>query len=241
MTIRPVTFVSTLLLVGAGALPVCAQQLEKPPPGYTSPTIYRAGPSWLTAAAVVPTRLDLQWASVAGAGFYQIKRSSSAEPAEILVNEIPSEPPDPTGFYLDNLPPRSGSVKFSYKVLAVWVGTDGSRTYSEPSQIATVTALPPVAPANLKWQALPSQLQRRLKVTFSWDPAPGATGYYVFQIARPPTRPLPMIATTVKQNSFAVDNVIPGQGGTVCVVTVYEIANKDESVRSCVLVLTRTP
>ena len=49
-----------------------------------------------------------------------------------------------------------------------------------------------------------------------------------------------MVATTVKQNSFAVDNVSPGQGGTVCVVTVYEIANKDESVRSCVLVLTRS-
>ena len=219
---RPMTRVGPLLLLCAAAVPLRAQQLEKPPPGYTSPTIYRAGPSWLTAAAVVPTRLDLQWAAVAGAGFYQIKRSSSAEPSEIVLNEIPSEPRDPTGFYLDNLPPRSGSVKFSYKVLAVWVSSDGSRTYSEPSQTATATALPPVAPTNLTWQALPSQLQRKLKVTFTWDPAPSATGYYVVQIARPPTRPLPMVATTVKQNSFAVDNVSPGQGGTVCVVTVYE-------------------
>jgi hypothetical protein len=38
---------------------------------------------------------------------------------------------------------------------------------------------------------------------------------------------------------MTIDNVTPGQGGTVCVVAVYDQFYKDESARSCELVLTR--
>ena len=50
-----------------------------------------------------------------------------------------------------------------------------------------------------------------------------------------------MHTTTVSQTSLIIDNVVPGQGGTVCVVTVYEGILKDDTVRSCDLVVTRGP
>ena len=53
--------------------------------------------------------------------------------------------------------------------------------------------------------------------------------------------PLPMLTTAVRQPSLIIDNVVPGQGGTVCVVTVYEEFLKDDTVRSCDLVVTRGP
>jgi hypothetical protein len=81
----------------------------------------------------------------------------------------------------------------------------------------------------------------RLRLTFDWSPVALATGYQVFQIARPPTSPLPMPGTTVRQAQFIIDNVLPGQGGTVCVVTLYEELLKDDTVRSCVQVTTRAP
>jgi hypothetical protein len=79
----------------------------------------------------------------------------------------------------------------------------------------------------------------RLRVTFDWGSVPNATGYHVFQITRPPIPQLPMLATTVKQTSLVIDNVVPGQGGTVCVVTMYEGLLKDDTVRSCDLVVTK--
>jgi hypothetical protein len=230
--------VSTLVLFCAGGLPLRAQVLEKPPPGYTNPTIVPAGPSALVATAVIPARLDLQWATVAGARFYRIMRSSSLQPAETQINEINSEPPDPTAVYFDKLPERSGSVRFSYKVYAVFVNPDGSRIQSTPSPTATATALTPIAPPKLKSRVTLSQLMGRLRVTLDWGAVANATGYYLFQITRPGAPPLPMTPTTVKQTSMVIDNVAPGQGGTVCVVTVYELFYKDETARSCELVLT---
>jgi hypothetical protein len=50
-----------------------------------------------------------------------------------------------------------------------------------------------------------------------------------------------MLPTTVKQTSMVIDNVVPGQGGTVCVYTIYEGFLKDDTVRSCDLVVTRAP
>jgi hypothetical protein len=47
-----------------------------------------------------------------------------------------------------------------------------------------------------------------------------------------------MLETTVKQTSLVIDNVVPGQGGTVCVVTMYEGVLKDDTARSCDLVVT---
>lgn len=226
------------MLICAGGLPLLAQELEKPPPGYRSPTIIPAGPSQLVVTAVFPTRLDLQWLSVAGARYYRITRWSSLEPAEIPVIEVNSEPPDRTGVYFDKLPERSGGVTFSYKVHAVFVNPDGSRTVSTPSPTGSATALQPIAPPKLKSRVSVSQLQARLRVTLDWGAVPNATGYYVFQIARPGAPPLPMIPTTVKQTSMVIDNVVPGQGGTLCVVTVYDMFYKDETARSCELVLT---
>ena len=129
-------------------------------------------------------------------------------------------------------------MQFSYKVYAVFVNPDGSRTVSTPSPTASATALQPIAPPKLKSRVTLSQLQARLRVTLDWGAVPNATGYYVFQIARLGAPPLPMIPTTVKQTSMVIDNVVPGQGGTLCVVTVYDMFYKDETARSCELVLT---
>jgi hypothetical protein len=97
----------------------------------------------------------------------------------------------------------------------------------------------PLAPPKLKWRVTVSQLMGRLRVTLHWGSVDKATGYYVFQITRPPTPPLPMLATTVRPTSFVIDNVVPGQGGTVCVVSVYEEHLKDDTVRTCDLVVTK--
>jgi hypothetical protein len=215
-----------------------AQVLERPPAGYRTPTVYQAGPSWATATAAVPTRIDLKWAPVGNTFLYRIMRSSTSYPTEIVLNEGVQELGDKNFFYFDYLPSRSGSTTFSYKVYAVFVGTDGSRTLSAPSPTATATALPPVAPKNFKWRVAVSPIMGRLRVTLDWTPVANATGYDVFQIARPPTPQLPMLETKVKQTSLVIDNVVPGQGGTVCVVTMYEEFLKDDTVRSCDLVMT---
>jgi hypothetical protein len=221
-----------------GASPLCAQQiLERPPDGYRTPSIIPAGPTHLVVTAVIPARLDLQWLSVAGSRFYRITRSSNLEPAEKEIIEVNSEA-DRTGFYLDKLPERSGSVTFSYKVYAIFVNSDGSRTVSTPSPTGTATALSPVAPPKFKTKVTVSQLMGRLRVILEWGSVANATGYYVFQVTRSGVTPLPLVPTTVKQTTMTIDNVVPGQGGTLCVVTVYDLFYKDESARSCDLVLT---
>lgn len=242
----PLRLVPILMLMVGGASPLFAQEIERPQPGYRSPTIVPAGPSWFKATALVPTRLDLRWAAVANAGLYGILRSSTSDPTERLLLEIPAgtgdqDLTDNYYYYFDNLPSRSGGVTFSYKAYAVFPGTDGSRTISTPSPTFTVTALTPVAPPKLKSRVTVSQLMGRLRVTLDWGSVDKATGYQVFQISRPPTPPLPMLPTVVKQPSLVIDNVVPGQGGTVCVVTVYEEFLKDDTVRSCDLVTTRGP
>lgn len=238
---RSLGLLPTLLLI-LGAFPLFAQVLERPPTGYTSPTIYRPGPSWLTATAVVPMRLDLKWAAVADAKLYRLTRSSPSV-AETQLEEIwwNTADQDLAGkyyFHFDYLPERSGSTTFSYKVYAIFVGTDGSRTVSAASPTAAVTALPPLAPPKLKYRVSVSPLMGRLRVILDWGKVNGATGYHVFQIPRLGQPPLPMLETTVQQISFVIDNVEPGQGGTVCVYTIYEAFLKDTTVRSCVWVVT---
>ncbi len=240
-----VRWVPMLVLAVGGAAPLLAQ-LDRPPTGYRSPTPYVAGPAWLTATATVPTRLDLKWAMVANAGLYGITRSSNSDPTERLLLEIPAGTGDQDlagkyYYYFDALPSRSGGVTFSYKVHAVFLNADGSRTLSSPSPTSTVTAMTPLAPPKLKSRVTLSQLIGRLRVSLDWGAVNGATGYQVFQVSRPPMPPLPMQTTTVSQTSFTIDNVAPGQGGTVCVVTLYEGILKDDTVRSCDLVATKGP
>jgi len=236
--IRPVRWVPTLTLIVGAASPLLAQVIERPPATYRTPTVYLAGPSWVTATAAVPTRIDLKWAPVGDTFLYRIMRSSTSDPTEIVLNEGVQELGDKNFFYFDYLPARSGSTTFSYKVYAVFVGTDGSRTVSASSPTATATALPPVAPKNLKHRIAVSPIMGRLRVTVDWSPVANATGYHVFQITKLGLSPLPMLETTIKQSYLVIDNVVPGQGGTVCVVTMYEEFLKDDTVRSCDLVLT---
>jgi hypothetical protein len=236
--IRADTWGLMLVLMVGGASPLGAQQtLERPPDGYRTPTIIPAGPTHLVVTAAIPARLDLQWLSVAGSRYYRITRSSSLEPTEKEIIEVNSEA-DRTGFYFDKLPERSGSVTFSYKVYAIFVNSDGSRTVSTPSPTGTATALQPVAPPKFKTKVMVSQLMGRLRVILEWGSVANATGYYVFQVTRSGVTPLPLAPTTVKQTTMTIDNVVPGQGGTLCVVTVYDLFYKDESARSCDLVLT---
>jgi len=236
--IRPGRWVATLTLMVGGAFPLVAQVLKRPPASYRSPTVYQAGPSWVTATAVVPTRIDLKWAPVGTTFLYRITRSSASDPTEIVLNEGVQDLGDKNFFYFDYLPSRSGSTTFSYKVYAVFVGSDGARTVSGPSPTATVTALPVVAPPNLKYRIALSPIMGRLRVTLNWGPVAGASGYHVFQISRGLPL-LPMPEATVKQTFLVIDNVVPGQGSTVCVYAMYELSLKDDTVRSCVLVVTQ--
>lgn len=106
--IHPARWVPTLMLTVGGAFPLLAQGFEKPPTGYRSPTIYQAGPSWLTAAAAVPTRIDLKWAPVGSTMLYRIMHSSTSDPTEITLNEGVQDLGDKNFFYFDYLPSRSG-------------------------------------------------------------------------------------------------------------------------------------
>ena len=71
-----------------------------------------------------------------------------------------------------------------------------------------------------------------------WGTVAGATGYHVWQIPRLNQPPLPISEMTVKKTQLVIDNVVPGQGGTLCVITLYEGTLKDDTVRSCVWVAT---
>lgn len=234
--IRPILWLPTLVLALGAAVPLGAQ-IRTPPPTIQPPTT-RAGPAWVKAVALVPMRHDLQWAPVFGAGWYQLFRSSSLDGGEKLLEEIHENTADQDVankyyFHFDYLPERSGSVTFSYRVVAVFVGTDGSRTPSISSPTASVMAIQPIAPPRFKYRAGVSQLLGRLRVTFDWGSVANATGYHIFQIARLGQTPLPLTEGIVKSTSLTLDNVVPGQGGTVCVSSVYEGFLKDDTVRSC--------
>ena len=229
------------ILTLAGAVPLKAQIIRDPPPVVQPPAV-RAGPAWVKAAAVVPMRLDLQWAPVLGASWYQLFRSSTLDGGEKLLDQISelTAEQDVTQHYywhFDYLPQRSGSVTFSYRVVALFVGTDGSKTSSLSSPVASVQAMMPVAPPRLKYKVAMSPVMGRLRVTFDWGSVNLATGYHIFQIVTAGVPPLPLTDQVIPQTSLTIDNVLPGQGSTVCVTTVYEVALKDDTIRSCQLVI----
>jgi hypothetical protein len=240
--LRPAHWLTMPALVLGGALPLSAQIIRDPPPVIQPPSAGRPGPAWVKAVAVVPLRLDIQWAPVLGAWSYQLLRSSSLDGGEKLLEEIPENTADQDvtkGYYFhfDYLPERSGSVTFSYRVVALFKGTDGSKTPSLSSPIASVQAMQPLAPPKFRYRVAMSQLMGRLRVTFDWGSVPLATGYHVFQIVRTGVPPLPLVEGITKQTSLTIDNVVPGQGSTVCVTSVYEGFLKDDTVRSCELVI----
>ena len=201
----------------------------------------------MTATATVPLRIDLRWAEVADAVWYQVMRSSSSDPTERMIVEVPAgtgdrDIPGKYIYHWDYLPSRSGAVTFRYTAYAVFPARDGSKTLSVPSPTALVQALSPVAPPGLRSRVAVSPIMGRLRVALDWGAVNQATGYQIIQITRPPAPPLPMLPiTNVKQTSLVIDNVMPGQGGTVCVITLYEEFLKDDTVRSCDLILTRAP
>ena len=229
------------VLTLAGAIPLHAQIIRDPPPTIRPPAV-RPGPAWVKAVAVVPMRLDLQWAPVLGASAYQLFRSSTLDGGEKLLDTKPENTADQDiaqGYYwhFDYLPERSGSIAFSYRVVALFVGTDGSKTPSLSSPVATVQAMQPVAPPRFKYRVTVSQLMGRLRVTFDWGSVPLATGYHIFQIPRTGVPPLPLADEIITQTSRTIDGVMPGQGSTVCVTSVYEAFLKDDTIRSCQLVI----
>jgi hypothetical protein len=240
--LRPAHWLTMPALLLGVALPLSAQIIRDPPPVIQAPSAGRPGPAWVTAVAVVPMRLDLQWAPVLGAAWYQLFRSSSLDGGEKLldqISELTAEQDVTKGYYwhFDYLPERSGSVTFSYRVVALFVGTDGSKTPSLSSPVASVQAMQPVAPPKFRYRVAMSQLMGRLRVTFDWGSVPLATGYHIFQIPRTGLTPLPLAEGIIKQTSLTIDNVVPGQGSTVCVTSVYEAFLKDDTVRSCELVI----
>jgi hypothetical protein len=229
-----------VVLALGGALPLRAQVFDKPLP--TSPPVTpRAGPAWVKAVATVPTLITLQWAPVTAAAWYHILRSSSANPAEVLIQENASEQDLQNGyfFFFDFLPDRSGSVTFSYRVVAVFVGTDASQTLSISSPTATATALQPQAPPNFKFRLFLSPIMGRWRVVLNWNSVPGATGYHVWQTPKAGQPQLPLREGITQQTTLTIEGVVPGQGGLICLSTLYDsVPDPDDTVRSCVWVAT---
>ena len=174
-------------------------------------------------------------------------RSSTSDPTEKLLLEIPAgtgdqDLADKYYYYFDYLPPRSGGVTFSYRVYAVFLGTDGSRTLSAPNPTAAATALTPVAPPKLKSRVTVSQLMGRLRVTLDWGAVnerygvPGLPDHQARQhprcrckrrrSARPPSPSTTSFPARVARSASS---------------RVYEGFLKDDTVRSCDLVATRGP
>lgn len=235
---------STLGLALGPGPQLLAQINRDPPPVVQPPSAGRAGPAWVKAAAAAPMRLDLQWAPVVGGRWYQLFRSSILDGGEKLLEEIPDVTADQDvakGYYFhfDYLPERSGLVTFSYRVVAVFVGLDGSRVNSLSSPVASVVALQPAIPPNLRYRVGMSKLMGRLRLTFDWGAVPNATGYHIFQVPIAGTSPLPFTEGIIKETTLTVDGVMPGQGSTFCVVAAYEGFLKDDTRRAFVLVNTK--
>jgi hypothetical protein len=222
-----------LALALACASPLAAQ-LERPPIGSRTPTLILAGPSWLSAAGFIPTRLILKWRAVPNAAAYQIWRSSTYEPRRMIsegaVANFHSEMETGDLWTLDY--PVDMTSTYTYQVIAVFVDGAGTRTMSTPSPTASAKSPPYEAPTNFKYTVglIPNR-PGELAITFSWTPIPNAGGYVISLTGQRGTPSLP--STTVQKTPWTV--VMPPKGRyNACIVTQYYPGIMDPNVRTCI-------
>jgi hypothetical protein len=241
MTARNVSSIAWLapvILVLAGAAPLTAQTLERPPT--TTPTVYAAGPAWVTAAGYIPTRIMLKWKSVPNAWAYQVYRSSGIEMRHLVgeyqvANLAGNYEIDGSSYFGPDSPVDMTST-YTYDVRAVFVDANGSRTFSAGSPAATAKSPPFVAPSNFKYSAGLYATPGKFRLTFTWDPVPNAQQYDVlFQAMNGRTMSIPA-KTAIKATTLVIDDVPPHSQYNVCIITVYLPSIRDDNVRSCVAV-----
>lgn len=226
-----------ILVIAAGA-PLRSQTLERPL--RTTPTVYAAGPAWVTAGGYIPTRIMLKWKSVDNAWAYQVYRSSGIE-ARHLVGEYQVanlsgnyEMEGSSYFGVDW--PVDMTSTYTYDVRAVFVDAAGSRTFSAGSPAATAKSPPYVAPSNFKYTAGLYATPGKFRITFTWDPVLNAQQYDVlFQAMNGRTMSIPA-RTGIKATTLVIDDVPPHSYYNVCIITVYLPSIRDDSVRSCIAV-----
>ena len=226
-----------LLVLALGYSAPLAAQLEKPPPGYTNPTIIPAGPSYLSAAGYIPTRLMLRWRAVPNAVFYRIHRASTYEPRRLLgewsVSSMTAnkQVEMETGDFWAIDHPVDMTSTYTYDVQAVFVDAAGSRTMSTLSPPASAKSPPYVAPTNFKYTVgLNPNRPGQLAVTFSWTPVPNAGAYVISFTGQKGTPSLP--STTVRATPWTVE-MSPKGRYNACIVTEYYPGIRDDNVRSC--------
>jgi hypothetical protein len=223
----------------AGSERLTAQTLERT--FRTTPTVVIAGPSWLSAAGYIPTKIMLKWKAVPKAVAYRVFRSSSLE-ARHLLGEWPLS--NLAGFYdmgTDSYYsidwPVDMTSTYKYDVQAVFVDDTGKNfSYSASSPAASAQSPAFVAPSNFKYSVGVYQTPGKLRLTFTWDAVPNAQQYDImFQALT--GRSLPIVARTgIKGTTLVIDDVSPRTSYNVCIVTVYLPSIRDDTVRSCIAV-----
>lgn len=229
-----VTWLAPAILMIAGTTPLAAQ-LERPPT--TTPTIYLAGPSWLSAEGYVPTKIMLKWKAVPNAYAYRIHRSSTYEPRRLLGEWLASAPNFTleADYYFGPDVQVDMTSTYTYDIQAVYLDAAGSRLLSVLSPTASAKSPPFVAPSNFRYTAGLYQTPGKMRLTFTWDPVLNAQAYdVIFQANN--GRALPIVSRTVKGTTLVVDDVNPKSMYTVCIITFYGPGIRDDTVRSCIAV-----
>ena len=231
---RPACWLPLLLLVMGNAGPVASQVLERPPEGYRTPTVVQPGPSWVSAAGFIPTRIIIKWNSVPNAQAYQIYRTNPVEPRhmayELSVDGLASFREMDTGYYYNVNWPVDETSTYTYDIQAVFVDAAGSRTLSIRSPSASGKSAPWLAPANLKYTTSLYNVPGKLMLNLSWDPVPNAAGYLVAWATQQ--------ATVFNKTTLALDNISPKDRFRVCVSTIYRPEIRNDQVNTCIQVKT---
>ena len=232
---RPARWVSLLLLVMGNAGPLVSQvPLERPPVGYRTPTVIPPGPSWVSAAGFIPTRIIIKWNSVPNAAAYQLYRTNPVEPRhmayEMSVDALAEFREMDTGSYYNVNWPVDETSTYTYDVQAVFVDAAGSRTLSTRSPSASAKSAPWLAPANLKYTTSLYNVPGKLMLNLSWDPVPNASGYLVSWGTQQ--------MTYFKGTTLAIDNISPKDRFRVCVSTIYRPEIRNDQVQTCIQVKT---
>jgi len=232
--IRPACWLPLLLLVIGNAGPLVSQVLERPPVGDRTPTLYFQGPSWVSAAGFIPTRIIIKWNSVPNAAAYQIFRTNPVEPRhmayELSVDALASFREMDTGYYYNVNWPVDETSLYTYDIQAVFVDAAGSRTLSARSPSASAKSAPWLAPANLNYTISLYNVPGKLILNLTWDPVPNAGGYLVSWGTQQ--------MTVFNATKLSLDNISPKDRFRVCVSTIYRPEIRNDQVNTCIQVKT---
>ncbi len=121
----------------------------------------------LTAAAAGCTKIELKWEAVSDAGGYQLERYNADSKAWDAVADTKKVSAADSGL--------QPGTKYTYRVKA-YRGSGKAKTFGAASEKVSVVTPP-------EQVAMPQTAQNSTAsmVELQWNPAAGATGYYVFQ------------------------------------------------------------